>query len=418
MVRVTGNAGLMKSLRLFIALMLLSGLIAACGSDDDSGNDAEPTATTAAADSSDATETTDDSEGDATAEATSEGDATAEATAEGDDATAEATTAGGDAEGTPDQAQGEDPAAAIDLSGVKLRLTTAQPSALSMITFYMVDLLEEWGAELDMIELTSTTGVQALIAGQTDLAGGGTDELILGAAAGADIVAVASTQDKMDYVLVSKSDITSVADLKGKSIGMSGPAGYDTLLSRLAVKKNGLALDDVNFVQIGGSGDRAAALLAGRVDAATIFLSDWFELQRRSEDVTGLVFMTELVESSTKSGINTTKTFAAENPDVMFALACANLETYKWVNSSKEEFIAYTLENVEGATEEATGALYDMLIEIDMYPTDVADLLEPEGVQEVADIMLENGDITSPVEGADLVDRSFLEDAAAAGCGQ
>jgi ABC-type nitrate/sulfonate/bicarbonate transport system substrate-binding protein len=199
---------------------------------------------------------------------------------------------------------------------------------------------------------------------------------------------------------------------------MSGPAGFDTLLSRLAVRDAGLALDDVNFVQIGGSGDRAAALLAGRIDAATIFLSDWFELERRSEDVKALAFMTELVSAATKSGLNTTNAYAEANPEVMFAIGCANLEAYQWFNSSKDDFIAYTLEHVDGSTPEATGALYDMLLEIEMYPTDIEQLLEPEGVQAIADIMFESGEITTEVDGATLVDRSYIEAAAAAGCGQ
>jgi NitT/TauT family transport system substrate-binding protein len=326
---------------------------------------------------------------------------------------------GGGAQRTAAQATpAADPAASIDLSGVDIRLTGVSPSALSMVTFQMVDILEGWGASIDYIELSNTTGVQALIAGQTDLAAGGTDELILGAAAGADIIAVGSTQDKMDYVLIAREGINSIADLKGKSIGMSGPAGYDTLLSRLAVKDAGLGVDDVNFVQIGGSGDRAAAVLAGRIDAATIFISDWFELDQRTDDVSPLVFMTELVSSATKSGINTTRTYAQENPDLMFALACANLEAYQWFNASKDDFVAYTLENVEGSTAEATGALYDLLIEIQMYPMDINQLLEPEGVQAIADIMFESGEVTNQVTGADLVDRSYLEAAFAAGCGQ
>lgn len=399
---ITSNLRLMRSIRVLGAMMLMSGLIAACGSDDDDDAGAdEPTATTSSTGSNEANPTADSSD------ATSVPDASDEASPAAD--------SGGETAATDASAAGD---FGIDLSDVDLRLTGAQPSALSIVTYYMVDLLEGWGADVDQIELTSTTGVQALIAGQTDLAGGGTDELVLGAAAGADIVAIASTQDKMDYVLVASNDIESIADLDGASIGMSGPAGYDTLLSRLAVRREGIDASAVDFVQIGGSGDRSAALLAGRVDAATIFISDWYELERRTDDVHALVFMNELVSSSTKSSINTTKTYAAEHPDIMFAVTCANLEAYKWFNSSKEAFIEYTLDHVEGSTEEATGTLYDQLIDIEMYPMDVADLLEPEGVQEVADIMLDAGEIDSEVSGEDLVDRSFLEQAAEEGCGQ
>lgn len=389
-----------RTIRLMLAMMLVLSLVAACGGDDDSDDEAGgatgnvPTATTGSSEAENTPTEAGSDEDDATP--TSEGAASPDAS----------------------PATGGMSIDDIDLSGVDIRWTGAQPTALNMVTQYMMDLMEEWGAEIDAIELTSTTGVQALIAGQTDLAGGGSDELVLGAAAGADIIAVASTQDKMDYVLVATKDITSIEQLKDKTIGMSGPAGYDTLLSRLAVKRNGLELDDVNFVQIGGSGDRSAALAAGRVDAATIFISDWYELERRTSDLVALAFMNELVNSSTKSMINTTTEYAADNPEIMFALACANLESYEWFHADKQAFIDYTLEHVEGSTEEATSQLYDQLIEIDMYPLDVDDLLEAEGVQEVADIMLENGDIDNQVDASEFVDRSYLEQAAASGCGQ
>lgn len=57
-----------------------------------------------------------------------------------------------------------------------------------------------------------------------------------------------------------------------------------------------------------------------------------------------------------------------------------------------------------------------MLIDIEMYPMDAGELLEVEGVQAIADIMLESGDFENPVESLELVDRSYLDDAAA-GCG-
>ncbi|MEZ4522961.1 MAG: hypothetical protein R3A46_15185 [Thermomicrobiales bacterium] len=143
-------------------------------------------------------------------------------------------------------------------------------------------------------------------------------------------------------------------------------------------------------------------MLADRIDAATIFISDWFELEARDDvDLNALAFMNELIDTSTKSTINTSREFD-ENPEVMFALACANLEAYEWFNTDKQAFVDYTLDLVEGSTEEATSDLYDLLIEIDMYPMDVNELLEVEGVQAIADIMLESGDVENPVDAAEL----------------
>jgi len=70
-------------------------------------------------------------------------------------------------------------------------------------------------------------------------------------------------------VLVGKTEFDSVASLEGATIRMSGPTGFDALLTRFSLADVGLDPEtDVNFVQIGGSPDRAAALRAGRVDPA------------------------------------------------------------------------------------------------------------------------------------------------------
>ncbi len=304
----------------------------------------------------------------------------------------------------------------FDMSGVSLRVTTAAET-LEMPSSYMWDLMESWGAQIERIELTSTTGVQALLANQADLAGQGSDELILGVAAGADLVAFASTKDKMDYVLVVASDINSVEDLAGRTIGMSGPAGFDTLLGRLAVRQAGMNLEDVNFVQIGGSPDRAAALLTGQIDAAVVFIPDWNELANRTEDVKSLLYMSEVLPGSAKSVIFTQREWLEANPNIALAVACANLEAFEWFAQDKQQFIDYTVERVPGVTVEALDVTYDELIELDMFPTNPDDLLRTEGIQDLADAMLENGDIQAAVDASQIIDRSFLEEAAEMGCG-
>jgi NitT/TauT family transport system substrate-binding protein len=304
----------------------------------------------------------------------------------------------------------------FDLSGVSLRVTTAAET-LEMPASYMWDLVESWGAEVERIELTSTTGVQALLANQADLAGQGTDELILGAAEGADLVGFASTKDKMDYVMVVSADVNSVQDLAGKTIGMSGPAGFDTLLARATVRQAGMNLEDVNFVQIGGSPDRAAALLTGRIDAAVVFIPDWNELALRTDEIKSLLYMSEVLPGAAKSLIFTKREWLEANPEVALAIACANLEAFEWFAQDKQQFIDYTIERVPGVTEEALDVTYDELIELDMYPLNPDDLLRLDGIQAVADSMLENGDIQNPVDATQIIDRSFLEEAAAMGCG-
>jgi NitT/TauT family transport system substrate-binding protein len=328
----------------------------------------------------------------------------------GDPATTTETNAG-----TGSDVDGE---AMFDLAGQTLRITASAPGSLTVGSRYVFDRLREWGAEVDVIELSTTTGIQALVAGQSDAGTHGADEVVLGAAEGADVVAIGAPVSRMDYVLVGTSDLSGPADLAGKDIAMSGPAGFDALLTRLSMRENGLDPDsDANFVQIGGSGERAAALLTGNVQAATIFLEDWFEISQRAEDLVLVQYLAELVPDFPSDVYFGTRAFWDEHEDLATAIGCANLEANALFNTGKDVYIDFAAPLVPGATVEGIGNSYDAAIEIDMWPTTPGEILNVDGFRGLIDAMVETGDISAPVEADSLVDTSYLEAAAEMGCG-
>lgn len=328
------------------------------------------------------------------------------------------TTTGGDGEGTT-TTEGDMAGAMVDLTGVEYIPSTSQPSALLIPQFYAFDLLTEWGASVEPVTLTNIPGVQALVAGQTNLAPHGADELILGAAEGAEPVGIGSLVAKQEYVLVATGDITTVADLEGATIGMSGPAGFDALLTRFVLEDEGIDPETgASFVQVGGSPDRAAALLSGNVDAATIGVDDWFQLASQTDAAQIVVRLAETVPDYPSSVYFGMADFWAENPQAALGVACANLEANKWAQEDRQRFIDYGLDLIDGADADAIGELYDFAIDVGMYPTDPADVLSTRGMQGLMEAMVETGDISEPVDVESVVDTSYLEEAAAMGCGQ
>ena len=320
-------------------------------------------------------------------------------------------TAAGDSEASSD--------APVDLSGITYTPSTSQASALLIPQFYAFDLLEEWGATIEPVTLTNIPGVQALVAGQTNLAPHGADELIIGAAEGASPVAVGSLVAKQEYVLVARGDITSVEDLAGTTIAMSGPAGFDALLTRFVLEDAGIDPDsDVSFVQVGGSPDRAAALLTESVDVATIGVDDWFQLASQTDAAQIVVRLAETVPDYPSSVYFGLSEFWEENPDAALGVACANLEANKWAQEDRQRFIDYGLDLIDGADADAIGELYDFALEVGMFPTDPAEVLSTRGMQGLMEAMVETGDISSPIDVEAVVDTSYLEEAAGMGCGQ
>lgn len=318
----------------------------------------------------------------------------------------------------PGPAGGSGSSAPVDLSGTTIRITVPPAEALLTTMYHILDLLEGWGAELDVITITTTTGTQAILAGQADWVSAPSDELVLGAANGADLVAVGSPRSTLDYVLAAKTDIETPDDLVGRSMGMSSPAGFDALLSRIALDRNDIAADDVDFVQIGGSGERAAALLAGRIDASTIILSDWLVLSNQTDDVHAVLTMSDVLDDFTKEALFARRDYVEDNPAVALAMACANLEANAWFHNDRDAWVDLALENVPNITEQELLELHETVTDMNMFPTAWQDLLPEGGMQALADAMHENGDISQNVDGESLVMRDYLEEAAGMGCGE
>ena len=180
---------------------------------------------------------------------------------------------------------------------------------------------------------------------------------------------IGSAESKVNYVLVAKIEHTSIDDLRGGIVAISGPGGYNTLLSNMAVRSAGLEPGvDVELSQIGGSPERSAALLAGQVDAASVFLSDWLELDAASDNLHVLARYADLIPEPGSSTFFSVEGYWEANPDIALAFACSNLQANRWANDNRSEYIDMILARVEGSTRGPTELMYDQAILVDMWP--------------------------------------------------
>lgn len=327
--------------------------------------------------------------------------------------------------GTPSDTSSGEPTAGdagevtFDLSGTTLRMSASAPGSLTAGSRYVYDRLRQWGAEVDIIELSTTSGIREILADRADAGTHGADEAIVGESEGADVVAIGSPTSRMDYVLVAKDGIDNVADLKGATIAMSGPEGFSTMLTRLLMRKEGLDPDtDARFVQIGGSPERAAALLAGAVDAANIHVEDWFEIRSRTDGLKSIVTVGEVFPEMPSDVYFGLRSFWEAHEELATALACANLEANAKFVRDKQAYIDFALPIVEGATPQGVGDAWDFAVAEDMWPMEPSEILNPKGFQELADTMLDAGELSAPVDATTIVDLRYLDKAAAMGCGR
>jgi NitT/TauT family transport system substrate-binding protein len=312
---------------------------------------------------------------------------------------------------------GEKPS--FELDGENIRITFGDASAQSLGNRYMIAQLEGWGATVDDIALTTATGLSAIIAGQADFAAGqGADEAILGLAMGADLTAIGAPDSANSYVVIARSEIESIEDLRGARIATSGPGGFNTALMYLALQNAGIDPDsDASLLSIGGSPERAAALLTGNVDATVVFYADWAQIQAQSDDVHLLAVMDELVPNIPDLYYYGETAYWDEHPEVALAVACANLNANAIISQDKEAFVDFAASSITGSDREITDYTYDRLIELDNWPTEPEEIMNLDGLDALQELLLQTGDLESPTDIGDLVDLSYLEEAQEMGCG-
>jgi NitT/TauT family transport system substrate-binding protein len=127
------------------------------------------------------------------------------------------------------------------------------------------------GLDAEVLYLESALVRTALIAG--DIAMGGMSATTMAAPRlqGADGVLIASFLNTLQYRLVVRPEIKSVADLKGKRVGVAGFGLGAHRGAQIILAKLGLNPDtDVIMLQIGGEPTRVAALVAGSIDATVL----------------------------------------------------------------------------------------------------------------------------------------------------
>jgi NitT/TauT family transport system substrate-binding protein len=90
------------------------------------------------------------------------------------------------------------------------------------------------------------------------------------AARGAPLKAIFYGADRPMYYLVGKKDIRTVAELKGKKIGVSTFGGTSDLSARLLLQQHGIDEKNAVLLQFGSESTRVGALKAGAADAIIV----------------------------------------------------------------------------------------------------------------------------------------------------
>lgn len=276
--------------------------------------------------------------------------------------------------------------------------------------------LRSIGAEVT--ELTEDSAVIAgLIRGDVDVGNIGLTEAIKAAQTGVPVKIFYVSQRKFEFVMVSQPEITSFDDLAGKRVAYHAPGSGTEILQRLLVRQHDPALEDkIKWVVLPESPNRAAAMIAGEIDATSLEFADVLTLQE--EGNFNILGTWADIEGPSSEALSTvwvaSEEFWQANRDRLRELATALQQGYDTFYADKQVWLDLATEILPDVDEERLSRSYDFYRESEMYPRSGEAPLTPELWQTNDRFFREIGEYEDPASD-EIVDYEIIQAACCEG---
>jgi ABC-type nitrate/sulfonate/bicarbonate transport system substrate-binding protein len=127
---------------------------------------------------------------------------------------------------------------------------------------------KKYGVDLEIILIQAgSPNIQALLGGSLQLTQTAASSAVISANQGAPVVIVATIENKLPMLLISRPEIKEPHQLKGKVIGINRFGGSNDAAVLMAIKAWKMDPKDISMLQTGGTMARMAALVSKKVDA-------------------------------------------------------------------------------------------------------------------------------------------------------
>ncbi len=230
----------------------------------------------------------------------------------------------------------------------KLTLAVGGKNLLYYLPLTVAEQLGYFKAEgLDVTIVDFAGGsraLQAVVGGSADVVSGAFEHTVnmqfKGQRMRAFVLQGAAPQIVLGINPKTMAGFKTIADLKGKKVGVSAPGSSTNVMLNFALAKAGLKPGDVSVIGVGTGNGAVAAMRTGQIDAISN-LDPVITLLQRSGDLK-IISDTRIVAESEKvfggpmpaACLYAMQTFINSNPNTIQALANAIVRADKWIQKA------------------------------------------------------------------------------------
>jgi ABC-type nitrate/sulfonate/bicarbonate transport system substrate-binding protein len=216
--------------------------------------------------------------------------------------------------------------------------------------------LKEEGLDVQLLSIRGEIAIRTALAGEIDFFTNAGSALAA-AVRGVPVKILTVFQDKPGWDLIAEPGIKSVAQLRGKTIGVMSPEGSLAVVAREILRKNGMdPAKDVNLVVMGGDEVRFPALQTKAIQA-TLFNSA-MSIKAQKDGFTKLAAASDYA-NLIEGGIAAADVKVKQNPQKMFRFIRATLKGLDYFVNKREPAIKYMIEALRLKDRELANSIYD-----------------------------------------------------------
>ena len=240
------------------------------------------------------------------------------------------------------------PSAQAGIEKTKIALSVGGKAAFYYLPLTISEQLGYFKAEGLDVEISDFAGgaraLQAVIGGSADVCSGAFEHTINMQAKNqmfqAFVLQGRAPQIAFGVSTKNMPNYKSVADLKGKKIGVSAPGSSTNMIANLVLSRGGLKASDVSFIGVGTTAGALTALRSGQVDAISNTDPVMTMLEQKGEvkiisDTRTLKGTAEVFGGAMPAAcLYAPLEFIQKNPNTCQALANAIVHGLKWLQTA------------------------------------------------------------------------------------
>lgn len=280
------------------------------------------------------------------------------------------------------------------ISGVQLPLWVAQDKGL----------FKRQGLDTDLLYIGGgSVVVQAMLGGEVQFTRASAPGIVQASLRGADLVMIANTVNTLVYSVMTRPDVKTPQDLRGKKFGVTRLGGGTDFVVALLSKKWGFQRGkDFTVFQTGGMPQLLTAVQTGIVDAGII--SPPSNLQGLKLGLKELVDVSDLGIVFVNSPLSTRRSFIKSHRDVVLRTLRAYCEGIQQARNDKDSAIKILARNARVEDPEILQELYRIYgsRHLERIP-----YVKAEGLEEILSTMGKEG---ADAKAAEFVDNSLLKE--------